>query len=95
MDKELGVTIPNGLKKYNIEDQKFVMKNPKRQKRKTLGETYDGPVDAKCNYGRERISCEEYLSDANSSRCTMSLRSEINAIPNYPIQSTQDFLYHR
>ena len=47
MDKELGVMIPSGLKKYTIEDQKVIMQNPKWHKPKTLGEAYDGPKGAK------------------------------------------------
>ena len=42
-DEDLGVTIPDGLKKYTIEDQKIVMQKPKRQKPETPGDSYDGP----------------------------------------------------
>ena len=47
MYKQIGVMIPNGPKKYTIEDWKAVMLNPKQQKLKTPGEAYDGLEDAK------------------------------------------------
>ena len=57
-DNELGVTVPDGLKKYTIEDRKIILQKPMRQKPDTPGESYDGPEDAKqvnlANEGEEQ-----------------------------------------
>ena len=57
-EEELGVTGPNGLKKYTIEDRKIVLQKPMRQKPDTPGVSYDGPEDAKqinlANEGEEQ-----------------------------------------
>ncbi len=46
-DDELGVTVPDGLKKYTIEDRKVILQKPMRKKPDTPGISYDGPEDAK------------------------------------------------
>ena len=46
-EEELGVTVPDGLKKYTIEDRKIILQKPMRQKPDTPGISYDGPKDAK------------------------------------------------
>ena len=57
-EEELGVTVPDGLKKYTIEDRKIIMQKPIRQKPDTPGVSYDGPEDAKqinlANEGEEQ-----------------------------------------
>ena len=42
-DNEIGMTVPDGLKKYTIEDRKVILQQPMRQRPKTLGISYDGP----------------------------------------------------
>ena len=46
-EEEIGVTVPDGLKKYTIEDRKIILQKPMRQKPETPGISYDGPEDAK------------------------------------------------
>ena len=57
-EEELGVTVPDGLKKYTIEDRRIILKKPMRQKPETPGVSYDGPEDAKqinlANEGEEQ-----------------------------------------
>lgn len=42
-EEELGVTVPDGLKKYTIEDRKIILQKSMRQKPETPGISYDGP----------------------------------------------------
>ena len=47
MDDDLGVTVPDGLKKYTIKDRKIILQKSMCQKLEIPGESYDGPKDAK------------------------------------------------
>ena len=44
---EGNIDMPEGLKKYTIEDRKVILQKPVRQKPETPGVSYDGPEDAK------------------------------------------------
>ncbi len=45
-DDEMTENMPDGLKKYTIEDQKVTLQKPVRQKPETPRVSYDGPEDA-------------------------------------------------
>ena len=46
-EEEGNTVMPEGLKKYTIEDRKVILQKPVRQKPETPGVSYDGPEDAK------------------------------------------------
>ena len=46
-EDEVNTDMPDGLKKYTIEDRKIILQKPMRQKPETPGVSYDGPEDAK------------------------------------------------
>ena len=46
-EEETHIDMPDGLKKYTIEDRKVILQKPMRQKPKTPGVSYNGPEDAK------------------------------------------------
>ena len=41
------VDVPSNFKSYTIQDRKIMLQQPKRVKPEQLGESYDGPEDAK------------------------------------------------
>ena len=46
-NEEANTNMPDGLKKFTIEDRKIILQKPVRQKPETPGVSYDGPQDSK------------------------------------------------
>ena len=44
---KVGLDVPENFRSYTVQDRSIILQSPKREKPLTLGESYDGPEDAK------------------------------------------------